>query len=81
MVIVLDVGKLVNSAAVEICVTWEDEVFGDVGMDIDGLGLHVVVGRIDGDEQTESEVESAVFTGFVDEADEMYNIRDYWSFF
>ena len=50
MVVVLDIGKLVNSAAVEICVTWEDEVFGDVGMDIDSLRLHIVVGGIDGDE-------------------------------
>ena len=76
VVVVFDVGELVNCAAVRVCEICEDEVFGNVDMDIDGVGLHIVVGGIDGHELMESEVEGVLFVGFVDEADEMYNIRD-----
>ncbi len=51
-------------------------MFGDVGVDVDGFGLHVVVGGVDGDELMESEVEGVVLVGFVDEADEMDDIGD-----
>ena len=75
VVVVFDIGELINGAAVRVCEIRE-KVFWDVNMDIDGLGLHIVVGGIDGDELAESEVEGVAFVGFVDEADEMYNIRD-----
>ena len=58
-----------------------DEVFGDVGVDVDGLGLHVVVGGVDGDELMESEVESGLIVRVFDEADEMDDIGDRWRFF
>ena len=76
VVVVFDIGELVNGAAVGVCEIREEEVFWDVNMYIDGLGLHIVVGGIDGDELAESEVEGVAFVGFGDEADEMYNIRD-----
>ena len=53
-----------------------DEVFGDVGVDVDGLGLHVVVGGVDGNELMESEVESGLVVRVFDEADEMDDIGD-----
>ena len=64
VIVISDVGELVNGAAVGVCEICE--VSGDVDMDIDGLGLHIVVGGIDGDELTESKVESVIFLGFVD---------------
>ena len=54
-------------------------MFGDIGVDVDGLGLHVIVGGVDGDELMESEIERVVlvdFVYFVDEADEMDDIGD-----
>ena len=55
-----------------------DEVFGDVGVDVDGLGLHVVVGGVDGDELVESEVESGSVmpVRVFDETDKMDDIGD-----
>ncbi len=76
VVVVFDVGELANGPGVRICEVCEDEVFGDVDMNIYGVGLHIVVCGIDGDELMESEIEGFVLVGFVDKVDEMYNIRD-----
>ena len=81
VVVVFDVGELVDGTGVKICGIFQryvDEVFGDVGVDVDGVGLHVVVGGVDGDELMESEVEcgSVVLVRVSDEADEMDDIGD-----
>ena len=59
VVVVFDVGELVDCTSVNICGIFQqyvDEVFGDVSVDVDGLGMHVVVGGVDGNEMVESEV-------------------------
>lgn len=81
VVVVSDVGELVDGMGVKVCGIFQryvDEVFGDVGVDVDGVGLHVVVGGVDGDELMKSEVEngSSVLVRVLDEADEMNDIGD-----
>ena len=59
VVVVFDIGELVDGTGVNVCGIFQkyvDEVFGDVSVDVDGLGLHVVVGGVDGNEMVESEV-------------------------
>ena len=79
VVVVFDVGKLVDGTGVTVCGIFQryvDEVFGDVGVDVDGLGLQIVVGGVDGDELVESEVESGsvMLVRVFDEADKMDDI-------
>ena len=58
-----------------------DEVFGNVGVDVDGRGFHVLLRGLDGDQLTESEVEDVLFVRIFDETDEMDDIGDrWWSF-
>ena len=59
VVVVFDVGELVDCTSVNVCGIFQryvDDVFGDVSVDVDGLGMHVVVGGVDGNKMVESEV-------------------------
>lgn len=84
VVVEFGVGELVDGTGVkvgDIFQRYVDEVFGNVGVDVDGRGFHVLLRGLDGDQLMESEVEDVLFVRIFDETDEMDDIGDrWWSF-